>query len=475
MARRAFVPLATFVAVFAACTSLKRAEEAPPVDEGGTSEAGPTSESGGPVDAPSADTGRDVGAPPNDFECADEWTAATKTKTECFPRQVKVITAVAPIDVNAVSIARTPAGRVGIVYNSEQSAETGEMHLMHFTPATPTYPAPVLVKRATGFAFHDGYVSKIAASAPDTLALLTFDMDDTSYSGEVHLRKLVAGKEPLTDDKAFAPLVKSPTEIAIASDAAGTVWATVRIATSATMAKLAASTKTPTSAFTPLPDLASNMLPAEAPGVGAASMVLDDGGQVNLLFHHTEVPLHSTPRYHQLAATTWSFRKTVDNAIADGLSGYSPRIAVFGTKKYAAYFFRKAGQSPPQFATADLRLATWEAATDTPAVEILVQGIPSPDPKYPKYAVAMAVDKYGLAHVAILSGSSTTAGTLEYRRQTPIAGGGTKWLRDIVDADVFGALDAAFVDMVVDDAARPHIAYRSGKDGKIRYATRFDR
>jgi len=37
----------------------------------------------------------------------------------------------------------------------------------------------------------------------------------------------------------------------------------------------------------------------------------------------------------------------------DGLAGFSPRIAVFGTKKYAAYFFRMAGQAVP--VTADLR------------------------------------------------------------------------------------------------------------------------
>jgi hypothetical protein len=29
--------------------------------------------------------------------------------------------------------------------------------------------------------------------------------------------------------------------------------------------------------------------------------------------------------------------------------------------------------------------------------------------------------------------------------------------------------------MVVDENARPHIAYRSAKDGKVKYATRFDR
>lgn len=472
----AAIGLSALVAIVASCSDLKRADEDPSLVDGGNGDSGGELDGEGPTDGSTVDTGpTDAGPAPDDFECSgDEWTKPSKTKKECEARQVKVLTAVSPIDVNAIAIARTPTGRVGIVFNSEEGAETGEMHLLHFTPITAVYPAPVLVKRATGFAFHDGYVSKIAASAPDTLSVLTYDMDDTSFSGEVHLRKLVAGKEPLTDDLAFTA-VKNPTEIAIASDPAGNVVATARKAPSVgTTATLAAAAKTPTGVFSPLPNLATTLLPAQAPGVGAVSILFDPGSQVHLLYHHNEVMQHSNPRYHDLAGTTWSYRKTVDNNVIDGLSGYSPRIAVFGTKKYAAYFFRKAQQAAG-VGVADLRLASWEGAMDTPSIEILEQGIPSVDPMYPAYRVAMAVDKFGLVHVAFITPSSTTLGVLEYKRQTRVAGGGTKWLSDIVDGDVFSPTSDAFVDMVVDENARPHIAYRSGKDGKVRYATRYDR
>lgn len=474
------VPVAVAFVVLA-CSGLKRADDPADAgeDEGGTSnEEASTGEDGGAgeTDATTDASVADAGPVPTDFECnGDPWTKTAKTKNECAPRQVKVVAADAPADVTGVSIARTPAGRVGIVYNSEVFADEGQMHLAHFTPTTPTYAAPKIVKRATGLGFHDGYQTKIAASAPDTLAVLSFDSDDTQ--GEVHLRKLVGGVEPLTDELAFAA-VKMPTELGFASDAAGNVYATVRVQ-GTTTAKIVSKQRsaTGTLGFTPLmPDLSPALVRGNAPGAGSASIFVDPGNQVHLLLHHNDAisPQHSNPRYHVLAGATWSDRKTVDNGIIDGLSGFSPRIAVFGARKYAAYYFRKAAQTTPP--TADLRLATWTAAMDTPQIEILDQQIPSPDALFPAYRVAMAVDKFGLVHLAMLRPSpNNNVGVLEYRRQTPVAGGGTKWLVDIVDPDVLSELSSAFLDMVVDDKARPHIAYRSGKDGKVRYATRFDR
>jgi hypothetical protein len=87
----------------------------------------------------------------------------------------------------------------------------------------------------------------------------------------------------------------------------------------------------------------------------------------------------------------------------------------------------------------------------------------------------MAVDKWGLVHLAVVRPTTTTAGTLDYWRQTPVDGGGTKWLQDVVDDDVRASDQYGLVDMVVDENGRVHIAYRSGVDYKIRYATRYDR
>ncbi len=460
-----------------ACSDLKRAEEVPPGDDvdggdvtppGGDDDSGTsTTDGGGKIDA---------GPPPTDFECGDAWTKTTKAKKECEPRQVKIVDPEIAIDVPDVSITRTSAGRIGIAYHFPTNADEGEMHLAHFTPTSPTFTA-ALIKRALGPYSQAGYAVKLAASAPDTIHVLSHDVIDASSGDVVHL-KLVAGKEPLTDPELVLSAVKPRTELGFAVDPAGNAVATIRVQTGKTdaggpIAKIAARKKTGGGAFTALPDVASGLLPNEAPRTGEASLIVDANGTFNLLFHYCEVFAHSQPRYHTLDGSSWSYRKTVDNAIIDGLSGYSPRVAEHNGKKFAAYYFRKALQSPPE--SADLRLASWSLATDTPTIEILDQTIPSLDAQYPRYRVAMAVDVFGLVHLAIVRPTTGTKGYLEYRRQTRVAGGGVKWLSDIVDPDVLSESSDALVDLVVDDKGRPHIAYRSGVDLKVRYASRYDR
>jgi hypothetical protein len=472
MARRALGlgPLALAVLAFA-CAGLKRADE--PADAG-ASDAGALEGVASPGDAASADTASRGASPPPDFACDEPWFTVTKRKPECAPRQVRLVEPTSPLDVKGISIARTPAGRVGIAYNAEQGADTGELHLAHFTPTAPSFAAPALIVRSTGFAFHDGYLTRLAASAPDTLALLSYDMDDGARAGDVHLRELVAAKEPLTDALVVTG-VQAPTELGLGGDLAGNLYASVRIGTGQSAAKLAAYRRPAAGGVVALPDLTAGLVPASAPGIGAASIFVEASGQAHLLFQYNEpliAPFQSMPRYHTLAGTVWTDRKTVDNNAGDGLSGFSPRIATFGTKKFAAYFFRKAQQPFP--ATAELRLATWEGATDTPQLEIVDQQLPSGDTLYPAYRVAMAVDRFGLVHLAIVRPGTQTTGSLEYRRQTR-GPGGTTWLRDIVDGDIFSGLAQPLVDLVVDEVGRPHIAYVSGKDGLVRYATRFDR
>lgn len=461
-----------------ACSGLKYAND---VGDGGSNDGGALADlDGSPGDGGSSDAGGDADPAPADFECgADAWTSATKRKAECAPRRAIVVDterdggAVLALDATGISIARTAAGRVGIVYNAEIDGQSGETRLAHFLPTSPSF-TPTVLARNLGPYFHAGLVSRIAASGPDVLHVLAHDVDDTTGSGDVVVVRLTAGAAPLSNPELVIAAVKRPTELALAVDDAGTTVATARVSTGATTAKLAARKKAGAAAFAALPDVTTALLPAEAPEVGSASLLMDTGGQLRLLYHYNELPQHSTPRYHTLDGTTWSYRKTVDNAVIDGISGFSPRIAVSGTRNVAAFFFRKAGQPNP--ATADLRLARWSLTTDVrPTIEIVDQAIPSAELSYPHYRVAMAVDNYGLVHLAIVRPTSTTAGYLEYRRETPVPGGGTKWLSDIVDPDVLSALSDAFVDMVVDRNGRPHIAYRSGKDLAIRYATRFDR
>lgn len=460
------------------CTGLKVAEQTDGGDDGGATtpgdDGGSPGDGGDPGDS-SAPV--DAGPPPADFPCdGDAWTKATKTKPECAPRQVKIVDPDIVIDTTGISLARTPSGRVGLSYYSSIDGISGEMRVTHFVPTTSAF-TPAILKHTLGSYDHAGYVNKIAASTPDELHVLLFDKSDADQTGDVVVRRLTNGAAPLSNAQAVQSGVKGPTELGFAVDGAGNSVATIRRpATSDGGAafKLSAYTRPAGGAFTALPDISAVLLPGEAPGTGAASILADATGAFHLLYHHCEVPMHSTPRYHTLGGSSWSYRKTVDNAVIDGLAGYSPRVAVRGTRKYATYFFRKAGQGSP--ITADLRLATWELVSDIPVIEILDQIIPSPDAMYPRYRAAMAVDKYGLVHLAIVRpNANNQTGYLEYRRQTRDAGGTTKWLSDIVDQDVLSASSDAWVDFAVDDAARPHIAYVSGADLKVRYATRYDR
>jgi hypothetical protein len=213
------------------------------------------------------------------------------------------------------------------------------------------------------------------------------------------------------------------------------------------------------------------MSPSDAPGVGAASLLFDSAGKQNVLFHYCDSPYGSQPLYHVFDGSLWSAKKTVDNGGSLGFSGFSPRLAVHGSQKIAAFFFRKDAQA--EFSTADLRVVRWSTTIDVPQITIVEEAIASPK-LLPRYRLAMAVDAYGLVHLAVIHPSSP-GGTLAYYRETPVPGGGTKWLRDTVDDDVLGADQDGAVDLVVDAKGRPHIAYRSGMDLSVRYATRYDR
>jgi len=205
-------------------------------------------------------------------------------------------------------------------------------------------------------------------------------------------------------------------------------------------------------------------------GNGQISALIDGAGVAHVAYHFAQIAASSTPRYAEQVGLGWTPAKTIDNQQLEGLAGFSVALALVGSKRYAAYFTRKTGQT-----TAELRLASWVAQSDVPEIAVLDQGIPAGDPAAPRYRVAMAADRHGLLHLAIVRPAGVTGGSIEYRRQSRAAGR-TTWLTDTVDGDVLSEQSGeALVDLVVDDAARPHIAYVSGRTGDVLYATRYDR
>ena len=472
--RRGFALLAVLsVGAFLACSDLKRADEDSNQGTDGGADGDPN---GTDAELPATDAPIDVGEPPVDFACSEPWTIDPKVSSQCAPRQVKEIDEGAP-DMQDVSITRTPAGRVAIAFHAPQGFDEGEMRFVYFSPATSSY-APKLITRPGNFALQAGFHVKLAASAPDTVHVLSHDVEEQTSGDLIHFR-LVDGKEPFTQPPDVVLTAVAPkTEVAVAADSVGNVFATARMQIGvkdggAPIAKLVARSKTGSGAFVAMPDIVSYLSPDDAPNVGAASLLFDSVGKPNVLYHYCESATGSQPVYHVFDGKLWSPKKTIDNGSFDGISGFSPRLAVHGNEKIAAFFFRKEGQ--PEFsADADLRIVRWSASGEVPETTIVDQGIDS-TPSPPRHRVAMAVDVYGLAHLAVVHPTSPTTGRLDYYREIRVAGGKTKWLRDTVADDVLGSDQDAAVDLVVDEKARPHIAYRSGKDLKVYYATRYDR
>lgn len=460
-----------------ACGQLKRAPEAE-TDGGdlpGDPDAATPPDGGTP---PSDDAGADQGAPPADTPCdGDPWTKTAKSKPECAPRQVKVIDTDLAIDATGISIARAPSGRIGVSYNVEIDGQSGEMHFVTFVPTSPSF-TPKVYKHTKGPFDHAGHRSRVAASAPDLLSILAHDVDDVTGSGEVVVLRSTAGGTPSAPETVTGG-VRNPTELGFAIDRAGVAYAAIRVpvvgADGGGLARLTVRRKAVGGGWTALPDLATDLTPQYGPGVGASKLFADGAGQLHAALHYCNTFSHSAPRYHAFDGAGWTYRKTLDNAIPDGLSGFQPQLAVRGNRKWSAFFFRKALQSPP--AKADLRLVSWEGDTEVPVVTVLLQSIPSNDERFPRYAVAMDVDRFGFAHVAYLTPSAVSedVGTLTYTRQTVSSTGTIVWITDTIDNDVISASTGGWVDMVVDDNVRPHIAYVSGKDLKVRYATRYDR
>lgn len=470
--RRTWLVLALLGAAVAASGACSELKEAPP----GEQDAGVADASDDVVEAsqdPSTDAPSDGPLPdsPPDSECNEPWTLATKTSAACAPRRVALVES-GTLFVAYVSIARTSNGRVGILYNFTD-IEQDDLHLSHFVESAawpPTFTKAVLSK---GFAEHVGIRGRVLGGSGDVLHVVEHEYADDG-PGDVVYIKLANGQTPFTPAELISSGVPRNASLSAALGPSGEVMAGWYVPSSAGDAgvpgRFATSLRPASGTFTS-PVVVESDVVDSAGGVGQSSLRIDTSGATHLLLYHSRSSFGGSPRYYSSSGTGFAPRKSLENAAdQDGFVGHSPSIAVFGARKHASYFARPSGTSKAQ-----LHLASWTLQNEDPSLQIVEQNIPAPDPKLPTYAASMAVDRWGLVHLAIvLPGTSSTAGVLEYKRQTR-QNGQVSWLTDIVDDDVLSSSTDAHVDLLVDDRGRPHIAYRSAKDGNVYYATRTDR
>jgi hypothetical protein len=396
---------------------------------------------------------------PIDFECSEPWTrGASRTHAECLPRQVVVIES-GVADPTSISVAHTAAGRVGISYEYPQGADVSELHLALFPGATLPSPsaAPITIL-SDGPMDRVGVRNALAASGTDDLYLAYLEV--SSFGNAVNYCR-VGACQPSSIEQVVGNFASSG-ELSITVDSTG----------KATVAAFNPSTGIlssyqRTSTWSAAKTIKSGIDTAAA-GAGQVRLVTDANDLPVAALHFTMAVGQAQPRYSEFDGTFWSTPKTVDNAGVNGLFGFSIGVGLYSGMHYSAYF----GQSGA--GVVDLRLASWRANSDVPDVSVVVQALPVADFANPLHRSAIAVDKWGLVHLAILEPQSPGGGVLEYRRQV-VVGGATKWIADIIDDAAVGSGDPSLVDLVVDDSGRPHIAYFNQANGKVFYATRFDR
>ena len=432
------------------------------------------------ADVRTPEASADVAQPPSDFACTKAWSSPPGSgDPRCEGIRTVSLVATGTVTVGGVSIALTSAARLGIAYDTIAPVDAQGVQVATFVvPTTAAAPLmPTLVGIGFGEQSHAGQAHAIAASgAADVLHVVYVDEDED----EVLYRQIVAGGATATATELVATGVGAGSYVSLAASATGTVRAVYYVPSFGAVRSAA---RNAGGGFATPSEIVTGLV-AGAPGVGQSALTFDDQETPNVLFQSCPTAGFSTPTWVTFSGS-WSLEKTIDNNVLNGFAGYSPSIVVSNATKYASYFFVAANQTFQP--TAELHVASWQLASDTPTVSIVDNAIPASDPAEDagavdfRFSAALAVDGFGLLHMVVVRPDAMNQiASVEYVRQTQSSGGSITWLTDTIDENALGTdLTAtapnAFAAIVVDAAARPHIAYRSGKDGNVYYATRFDR
>lgn len=474
MKRRGWLGAIFVVALAVACTDLRVANDEPIVEDGG-SDAGSQDDAGG-EDVAVRDAAKGE-VPPTDRACAEAWTVEAKADAACAARKVTDLGVITTGTV-ALDLAVTPSRRIGIVTNRKTGPESGSLVFVGFPAASSMPTTPTILTRdgvpvgQTNEYMEAGHLAAIAAVGPDTFGIFSHEVEFGSAGDVVYLEQNTSSGD-LEAKTIVANGVASYGSISAASDAAGHVYFAYLARSQPNVGLIKATARDPAATdFTPLPNIEENIALGGAP-VGHVSLAMLDTGEPHAAFHVASTKFASYPRYAQFSGF-WTGQRTLVPMSEPGQHGFYVRVGSHGTRRYALYFsvpFTPDASS----ATAELRLSTWDGSTGAATAETLATGIPCPSALAPSFDAALAVDRFGLVHVAwVEPGTETKQGALLYKRQTRLAGGALAWLDDVVDPAVTDASFGGRVALAVDAMARPHIAYL-GSDTKLRYATRFDR
>ena len=403
--------------------------------------------------------------PPSDFPCeGDPWIKTPKTDIRCASRYVLTVESGISV-VPQVAIAVDGIRKVGIAYGDTRAAEEGQLHLVSFPAGSRQLPNPTVL---AGHQFERFGVR--VAMVPRSiggfhLAYLVMDAQGRklNYSGWTG--------SGLPAPEFLSAEVGSKGSVDLVEAADGRVFV-FYYAEAAHMVYVRIRPKGGGGVWSPAQELDSDVEPSVV-GAGQLAVVRHAGGGPAFALHFA-LGQNSSPRFRRYDGNSgWSSKKTLDNKTHAGIAGQSIDLVITQTEHYATYFAIPTGS-----VAAQLRLVTWASANDTPKISILEQAIPVKAGD-PRYEAALAVDSWGLLHLAVILPSpktspGTSLGVLEYRRQV-LNGGQKTWITDVVDDDVASVETASHVALWVEPRGHPHIVYFNGRTKKLMYATRDDR
>ncbi len=427
----------------------------------------------GAHDASSSDGGSpDAGVQaPDDFACLSEleqlepWTAAAKFDPHCDDRRVYLIEDGLFPSSDALSVARTAAGQVGIAYYSPDYSDSGALHVAHFAEPTKdgdTEVVPTIEVVNEGQYTAVGRASHIAAGAEGPLHLAY--LQDESGSGSLRYSTVteLGLSPPETTGVASS---RGTVAIAPTGDLGGNVHLVYyQPGGEVDGGEIVSQSRDPMqmgNGWGPLLPVVTTLENDTENGIGQLSLTTDEQEIVHLAFHQKTVgAFFSQPKYTRFLDPGWAATTTIDNQALSGNVGWSIGLAVAGIRRYAVYYdFPVAGAG-------DLTLAKWDEGGPISEVVKIRGGVP---PTYPLERAKIALDLYGQIHLLYFTDSG---GSLSYARYSAA---GRLLVEDLVAENIpSGEVSDNQLDFVVDENGRPHIVYLN-ELGEVHYATRLDR
>ncbi len=414
--------------------------------DAGASDGGPASDAGPP------DAGGDFMPTAIDRECTVPWTdLGASPPATCANRAVTTVAT--PFDSLSIALGRAIDGTITVAYNELDGPDIGRMGTVSFdedAPGSPTVGPSYEPVSAIGDVV--GTDLRIATEAPDHHQIALWYRSD--FGSEVQLRTLRGGVLGPVVTLANGVGPSGRVDVAVDSDGRVAVgWHDDASGTNPVRREQ------PGGAFGMEINLRTDG-DSRLIGAGAMSLVAGASGSMHAAFQWSVTLAASAPSYSVSSATTWSSARTLDNrGIANRTSGVGVDLALANGVPVAAYLDWVGG-------VGEVRLA--EVNGPEPTVTTRVMGVVVND-QPGDHPIEIEADANGWLHLLVADASGAGTTSLQYHRQTLVAGA-LRWVTDTI-AVMAAVPEEVYVDMVLGPDRRPHIVFWDPEVGRVRYAT----